>query len=236
MFVVASTIISKREEFFLDCVLESVKEAVDLIIINDNSDDKENPNLKIIKNSNLYKQDKVKILFNKFNGFDEARNQILDFIKSLNFKDLWILKLDCDEAHTHELKKITRNILPKLPFYVGGIDCYYYHFIQSFDYYYSIDRRHNFLVRFNSELFWEGRVHEKLKNVQGKILVTPYLFFHYGAVIPRSEVLEKWKLYAYLGDKTFGNLDDSSYILNYEARFCLKFNKVHPQIMQGKIK
>ncbi|MFH1454687.1 MAG: glycosyltransferase [Armatimonadota bacterium] len=236
--IIATMIISNRNEPFLKACLDSLNDAVDLVVINDNSSDKDNPNLDIVKGSQFYKEDKVKLLFHPFKGFDDARNKYLEYIHSLKpDKNTWVIKIDSDEVHPVCLKTVTRDILPALPEKVGVVDSYFYHFMQSFDYIFSIDRRHDLFVRYTPSLKWTGSVHEKLTGQSGSRIVLPYLFYHYGYVTLKDEVLEKWKLYAQCGDATYSELDkvEKDSFLNWEGRYCVRFKESHPVYMQSLI-
>lgn len=234
--IIATMIISDRNEPFLQSCLESVNGSVDLVIINDNSQNSEkNPNMDIIKKSKLFASGKVKLLFNKFQGFADARNKYLEYIKTLSLSDdSWLIKLDSDEVHSHILKIITREILPALPSSIGVVDTYFFHFMQSFDYIYSIDRRHDLFVRYNKDLLWKGDVHEKLTGQKGARIALPYLFYHYGYVNPKDDILERWKLYARCGDNTYEDLNkiEKNTFLNEEGKSCAKFTFPHPVSMK----
>lgn len=229
--IIGAMIVSNKKEPFLAACLESLNEAVDLLVLNDNSSDKNNSNLEIIKKSKLFNQNKVKMLFNPFNGFADARNKCLEYIHSLDrLENSWILKIDADEVHAPALKIIAREILPNLPETVGVVDSYFFHFMQSFDYLYSIDRRHDLLVKYTPNLCWEGKVHEKLLGQQGKRIALPYAFYHYGYVNSKDDILEKWKLYSSCGDNSFPDINkfDKKTFLHWEGRHCVPFNGGHP--------
>lgn len=229
--IIGAMIVSNKKEPFLAACIESLSSAVDLLVINDNSSDKANPNLEVIKKSALFNQNKVKMLFNPFNGFADARNKCIEYIHAaLGGENSWILKIDADEVHTPALKTITKEILPNLPGDTGVVDSYFFHFMQSFDYLYSIDRRHDLLVRYTPELRWEGKVHEKLLGQKCKRIALPYAFYHYGYVNSKDDIMEKWKLYSRCGDNSFPDLDkfDKKTFLHWEGRYCVLFNGCHP--------
>jgi len=233
--IIATMIISNRTEPFLSACLECLNGCVDLVIINDNSSDKKNPNIETVKKSKLFAGGKVKLLFNEFKGFGDARNKYLDYLKEINVdSNSWLIKLDSDEVHPDSLRVVTRDILPNLPKSVGIVDTYYFHFMQSFDYVYSIDRRHDLFVRYNPCLYWEGAVHEKLRGQKGKRIIVPYLFYHYGYVNLKDDILQRWKLYARCGDNTHEDLDliEKDTFLNWEGTHCIKFNEEHPHSMK----
>jgi len=235
--IISSMILGGKDEIFLKPSLDSVDDACDLIIINDNSYVTNENNLKYIKSSIPYKNNKIVIIKNLFDGFDNARNQILDYIKKKKYNNSWIIKLDADEVHGKNLSIITRNIIPALPDDYSVVDVYFYQFLQSFSYLRSIDRRHNFLVRFNKDMLWRGRVHEKIENVIGRTLILPYIFYHYGCNFAPSEILNKWKLYKSLGDSNQPDLDEynnDDFILS-ELNSCFSFNGRHPAHMKDVI-
>lgn len=228
---------SSRAEPFLRASLESIYDAVDMAVINDNSGQCSNENLNRVKETRLFKEGRIKIIKSTFSGFADARNTCIDYINEENLPDCWMLKLDTDEVHTPALKVLTRNILPALKSDTRAVDGYYYQFMQSFNYIYSIERRHHLLVRYRPGIYWEGKVHEKLVGIDGRTLVTPYVFYHYGYNFSKEDVLEKWKLYARWGDKSFPELDkvEIKYFLNWEGRFCFKFPYIHPPAARESI-
>lgn len=235
--IIACVIMSDRSEPFLKSCLESIYDAVDLVIINDNSGKDIHENINKVGETRLYKEGKIKIVKSSFSGFAGARNICIDYIKKEGFLDCWMLKLDTDEVHSPALKILTRDILPVLHSGINAVDGYYYQFMQSFSYIYSIERRHHMLVRHNPSLRWEGHVHEKLLGLRGRQIALPYVFYHYGYNFSREEVLNKWKLYAKWGDRSFPDLDkvEESSFLGWESRFCFKFPYKHPCAAQEEI-
>lgn len=189
---------SRPEPFFSSC-LASIEEAVDFLVLNDNSGDPDNPNLIAFRNSKLYRESKTTLIqsdLKKLSGFDEARNLCLQETgRRFPDQDVWILYVDSDEVHTPKLRDLTRGLIPKLSLKFGVVDGYFYQFIQSFDYYYTMDRRHNMLVRYRPEIHWKGGVHEKICGISGNRVPTGYLFFHYGYLFTPENVLNRWKLY-----------------------------------------
>lgn len=233
--IIATMIISNRTEPFLSACLECLSDCVDLVVINDNSSDKKNPNLETIKKSRLFAENKIKLLFNEFKGFGDARNKYLDYLKEIKVdSNSWVIKLDSDEVHPESLSVITRQILPNLPKSIGVVDTYFFHFMQSFDHVYSIDRRHDLFVRYNPDLYWDGAVHEKLRGQKGKRIIVPYLFYHYGYVNLKDDILQRWKLYAKCGDNAHEDLDsiEKDTFLNWEGTHCIKFSGEHPSSMK----
>lgn len=237
--IIATMIISNRTEPFLSVCLESLDDCVDLVVMNDNSSDLKNPNLDVVKKSKLFAEGKIKLLFNEFKGFGDARNKYLDYLKEIKAdKNSWLIKIDSDEVHPASLKAVTRQILPNLPASIGVVDSYFFHFMQSFDYIYGIDRRHDLFARYNPDLYWEGAVHEKLCGQKGSRIILPYLFYHYGYVNLKDDILQRWKFYAKCGDNTHKDLDsvEKDTFLNWEGRYCVKFRGKHPKPMENMVK
>ena len=222
----------------LAACLESVKDCLDLAVINDNSNGKAEANLEAVKNSALYKAGKIKLLTSEFTGFAGARNLCLDYIKSLdNPEAAWILKLDADEVHTPALTPILRELLPQLPPELKNLDAYWLLFVQSFEHFARLERRHNWIFRFNPDLKWEGGVHEKILGISGETLALPYVFFHYGYVGKTSEILAKWQLYQRLGDPNFSGLDkvDDKTIVDKDSKQQIPLKISHPQAAREEI-
>lgn len=235
--IIALAIMSNRPEPFLRAMLESIVDAVDLLVMNDNSNDPDNSNLKAVKESKLYKDGKVHLIFSKFEGFASARNLCLDFIKKSEYNSSWIIMQDCDEVHAPSFIALTRKILPNLSDRYGIVDGYFYQFVQTFDYYTSLDRRHNLIFRFYPDVRWAGDVHEKLVNLKGERLAAPYIYFHYGYCFPLKDVLGKLRHYGSLGDDENKAAENMSHerLLDGNAQHCIKFKGKHPPSMKSVI-
>lgn len=188
----------RPEPFFPYC-LESIHDAVDYLVLNDNSGNPSNPNLDYLKNSRIWKEERVKLLpgiLSELGGFHGARNICLDETGRLGLDgNVWILYLDCDEVHPESLSTLTRKILPAAPSGIGVVEGYFFQFLQSFKYYGSIDHRHNLLFRYNPDIRWIEPIHSKLINIKGKPLVTPYVYFHYGYVYSPENLYKRFQLY-----------------------------------------
>lgn len=228
-------IIGKRDEPFLFASLESLINCVDIVVINDNSNGTSLFNINAVKNTTLYKNDKIKIINSDFSGFANARNICLEYIGKLSveYDTTWIIKIDSDEVQHGAFYNITRDILPYLPGCIGIVDTYYFQFIQSFEYFARIERRHDFIFRFNKNLEWEGAVHEKLNGTHGQRIALNYVFLHYGYAVPTEGILEKWKLYEKLGDSSYNYLDnvDHRYMMDTEGFASYHFNSRHPNVV-----
>ncbi|MCL5773575.1 MAG: glycosyltransferase [Firmicutes bacterium] len=235
--IIALAIMSNRPEPFLGAMLESIADAVDLLVLNDNSSDPGNSNLGVVRESKLYKNGKVHLIFSEFEGFAPARNLCLDYIKKSVKNDSWVIMQDCDEVHAPSFTALTRKILPNLPERYGVVDGYFYQFVQTFDYFTSLDRRHNLIFRFYPDVRWEGDVHEKLVNLKGERLATPYIYFHYGYCFPLKDILGKLRHYGTLGDEENKSAQNMSHerLLDGNAMHCIQFKKSHPPSMKPVI-
>jgi hypothetical protein len=239
-FIAANVIIGSRPEPFFPMCLESVEKGIDYLVLNDNSGNPNNPNLKAFYESKLYKDGRTALLqtdLKKLTGFDEARNLCIEeTIKRFPNQDLWILYLDTDEVHTPRFASLTRRFLPSLPPSVGVVDGYFYQFIQSFDYYSSLDRRHNLLFRYKPGIHWEKPIHSELRGITGKRVPTGYVYFHYGYVFAPENVLRRWKLYKAYDSIPFDpdKLQESSLFYGYEKNL-VRFLKDHPHVMERYI-
>jgi hypothetical protein len=215
-------IVGKRKEIYLESCINSISDAVDELIINDNSGIDQSENRSIIEKTRAFAENRVTILPGTFKGFAFCRNIPLSHIKEKGTEDeSWILRVDADEVHTPDLAFFTRNVLPHVPPDIGGLDAYYYKFMNSLDIVVLVERRHQWLVRANPDLHWEGDVHERFVGVKGRQMALPYVYFDYSYVLG-DVMLEKTKFYETLGDRAYSQeeleaLDPSAY-LNHEAR------------------
>ena len=239
--LIANVIIGDRPEPFFGYCLESVKDAVDLLVLNDNSGNPENPNLKIAKKSRLYNEGKLDLIYSDFKkqgGFAGVRNLCLDRVKELidqgkvSQNNLWILYLDADEVHPPNLTSFVKNFLAKVPPSVGIVDGYMYQFILSFDFYTTLERRHNLFFRYNPDIRWERPVHETLTNLKGQRIATGYTYCHYGYLLPPDDLMKRWELYDQYDGLDF-NLEEikKDDMLMEKSIECIPYSKGHPRVL-----
>lgn len=244
--LVANVIMGDRYEPFFPFCLESVRDAVDLLVLNDNSANPQNPNLKTVRNSRMFNEGKIDLLhtdFKELGGFAGVRNVCLDRVKELisqkklSTKNLWIMYLDCDEVHSPELITFVKNYLSRLPTSTGIVDGYMYQFILTFDFYTTLERRHNLFFRYDPEIKWERPVHETLINLKGKRLATGYTYNHYGYLLPPDELIKRWELYDKFDGLDF-NLKDvrEENMLLEKSGECIPFQKGHPRVLNEYIR
>lgn len=205
MQVVALLLVGARPEPYLAALLASLNGAIDRLVVNDNSGLPGGLNRRVIETSQLFHEGRVDIVEAPFEGFARARNLCLDAIRAADNPDplTWVLMVDADEVHGPLLANLTRRVLPSLAPAVSAVDGYVVQFMQTNDFFISLDRRHNLLYKLNPDLHYEREVHERLKGISGRDICLPYTYYHYGYVRPNQQILEKWVQYNRLGDTTY---------------------------------
>jgi hypothetical protein len=107
--------------------------------------------------------------------------------------------LDADEVHGEQVRYVAREILPRLGSQIGHLDAYTYHFFGTFGWITDVARRLGF-YRFAPEIVWTNAVHEKLAGLRGRAVVIPYVYHHYGNVVPPAMLARKHLRYGELGN------------------------------------
>lgn len=201
--IVAHLIVGRRREPYLAAVLESIAGTCAVAVIDDNGGSIPGPNDDFLQSSALGRSGRLVVVRTPFDGFDAARNACIDATPP-ELRDSWTLFVDADEVHGDELAAIAR-LLPSLPAEVDAVDGYSRHFVGSFSWWTSVERRLCFF-RGRPGRRWTGRVHERLEPA-GKRIVLPFVWAHYGHVVtPRME-WEKSRLYSSLGQPGFAPTD-----------------------------
>ena len=229
--VAAIMLVGASPEPFLSISLECLADAVDCLVINDNSNVSSHQNLQEIYRSKLYREGKIQLVFSEFLGFGACRNLCMDRLRELNIdENWWVMIVDSDEVHPPEkIVPLTRFILPELEQETGIVDGYFYDFFQSPSYYQAFNHRHNMLFRYRKDIHWLQAVHEQLLNLDGKRLVLPYCFFHYGYMKQMDAIREKWRLYGRLGDSISGSqAEQMDSTIEKVAQECWRFYGQHP--------
>lgn len=202
--IVAHLIVGRRREPYLPAVLESIADVCEIAVIDDNGGSIPGANDDFLQSSRLGSEGRLIIARTPFDGFAAARNACIDSTPP-ELRDAWTLFVDADEVHGDELGVMAR-LLPALPASVDAVDGYSRHFVGSFSWWASVDRRLCFF-RGSPERRWMGRVHERLEPL-GDRVVLPFVWAHYGHVVtPRME-WEKSRLYSSLGQPGFAPTDD----------------------------
>jgi len=195
--IVAHLIVGARPEPYLEAVLASIAGVCDHAVVNENSGDASPVNLPVISASALAASGRLTLLRTTFQDFSSARNACIDATPPA-FRDGWVLFVDADEVHGDELLRMAA-LLPRLARRVDALDGYSRHFIGSFSWWRTIERRLCFF-RFGSQRGWTGAVHERLGGLEERAVV-PAVWFHYGHVVPPAREWEKSLQYSALGQQ-----------------------------------
>ena len=191
----AHLIVGSRDEPFLGPLLESMGGAVDALVVNDNSHGL-SPHEETLRASWFGRTGRLFVDRAPFTDFSTARNRCLDLHAQIAGGP-WAAFVDADEVHGEAFRRVARN-LDAVPAEYDFVDAYTWHFFQSFDLYTSIERRMAFF-RVKPGVRWEGPVHEQLRGLDGRRLALPYVYAHYGHVLPPRRHAEKGRQYAGLG-------------------------------------
>jgi hypothetical protein len=191
----AHLIVGTRDEPFLAPLLESMSGAVDALVVNDNSSGA-SPHEETLRASWFGRTGRLFVDRSPFADFSTARNRCLDLHEKIGGGP-WAAFVDADEVHGETFGRIARN-LDAVPEAYDFVDAYTWHFFASFDLYTSIERRMAFF-RVKPGVRWEGPVHEQLRGLDGRRLALPYVYAHYGHVLPPRRHAEKGRQYAGLG-------------------------------------
>ncbi len=191
----AHLIVGSRDEPFLKPLLESIVGAVDALVVNDNSNGT-SPHEETLRASWFGRSGRLFVDRTPFTDFSTARNRCLDLHVRVGAGP-WAAFVDADEVHGETFRRVARNV-EAVPAEFDFVDAYTWHFFQSFDLYTSIERRMVFF-RVKPGVRWEGPVHEQLRGLAGRRLALPYVYAHYGHVLPPRRHAEKGRQYAGLG-------------------------------------
>jgi hypothetical protein len=193
--IAAHLIIGAREEPFLAALCESLEHVCETLIVNDNSSNP-SPHEETLQQTAFAKNGRLIVDRSPFTDFSTARNICLRLHAERDAGD-WIAFVDADEVHGDKVVRVAAH-LHEVPAEIDFVDGYTWHFFQSFDWYMSIERRMAFF-RFRPDVRWEGSVHEKLHGLDGARIALPYVYAHYGWVMPARSHAEKGRHYLSLG-------------------------------------
>lgn len=229
--VAAHLILGRREEPFLAALLESLRGACDTILVNDNSPEP-SPHAQTLMQSAFGREGRMAVDRTPFTDFATARNVCVRLHEERDAGE-WMLFVDADEVHGPQIARIAANVR-LIPANVDFVDAYTWHFFQSFDWYRSIERAKTF-IRVAPGMRWNGVVHEKLQGPRGDRIALPYVYGHYGWVLPIERQVAKERLYAQLGRP--GNMlppaeldaPDLERSFRQEWRSVMRFRGRHPQ-------
>jgi hypothetical protein len=194
--IAAHLIVGARPERFLAASLASLEGVADLVLVNENSGTAESENRRVLDQSSFARRGALVIDPAPFVDFASARNRVLDLHRR-HANGAWAAFIDADEVHRPVARRVAAR-LQDLPDTIATVDGYVRHYLRSFRWYTSIDRRISFF-RVTEKLRWEGAVHEHLVGIEGTSLAIPYVYDHYGAMLPVREHAEKGRQYSSLG-------------------------------------
>jgi hypothetical protein len=235
--VVAHLIVGSRPEAYLATVLAAIEPVCAHAVINDNSGEPASPNAAAIAQSALARDGRLTLLHTVFEDFAAARNACIDATPK-EFLDGWVLFVDADEVHGDELTQIAAA-LPDLPAEVDAVDGYSRHFVGSFAWWRTIERRLCFF-RLSPERRWQGTVHERLMQA-GRRAIIPAVWFHYGHVVPPRREWEKSRQYAALANQGWSPKDSDlllampANVWGHLLRESLPFRGRHPAVARPLI-
>lgn len=229
--VAAHLILGAREEPFLAALLDSISEAADVLIVNDNAPDP-SPHRGVLAASSFGKRRRLLVDRTAFTGFADARNACLR-VHAFHDAGDWVAFVDADEVHEAQTIATIAANLHRVPAEIDFVDGYTWHFFQSFEYYTSIERRMMFF-RFVPEARWENAVHERLTGINGKRVALPYVYGHYGHTLEPRRHAEKGRHYSSLGapggvlaEEQLAGFDVAEYFKPEYPRL-LRFTGQHP--------
>jgi Glycosyl transferase family 2 len=235
--IAAHLILGPREEPFLAAMLDSIAGVATTLLVNDNAPDP-SPHARVLDASRFGRQNRIVVDRTPFAGFAAARNVCLR-LHAERSNAPWIAFIDADEVHGAGVHTIARA-LERVPSEYDFIDGYTWHFFGSFDYYTSIERRMMFF-RYRPGLRWEGAVHEKMFGLDGKRIVVPYLYAHYGHTLEPRRHAEKGRHYSSLGapgnilaEDELDSFDVTRYYAPVYPRL-LKFTGRHPVAAEATV-
>ncbi|HEY8313785.1 MAG TPA: hypothetical protein VIG51_06385 [Candidatus Baltobacteraceae bacterium] len=235
--IAAHLILGPREEPFLGALLESLAGAADMLVVNDNGPDP-SPHGSTLHASWFGRNDHLVLDRTPFTDFSTARNVCLRRHAEIDAGD-WVAFVDADEVHADAVRRVARH-LNLVPQSIDFVDAYTWHFFASFDLYTSIERRMSFF-RFARDARWSGRVHEHLEGLRGARIALPYVYAHYGHVVPARRHAEKGRLYSSLGQQGEIVGEDALDSIDVERYFAaiwptlLRFTGDHPPCARATI-
>jgi hypothetical protein len=209
-------------EFYLPAMLTSIREAVDVLVVNENSGLADTENLVALERSAFAERGALHVARGAFVDFADMRNRAFEQLKGIEPRPDWVLFIDADEVHGEQIRYIARELLPRLGADVGSLDGYTYHFFGTYRWVTDIARRLMF-YRYDPSLRWSGAIHEKLQGLCGRSLVIPYIYHHYGNVATPRVLADKYERYHRLGNPVPPREDPESLDIYLE-----KLNLVRP--------
>ena len=197
--VACALCVGSARELYLGAALEAISGAVDVLTVNDNSGLAHSENVAVLEASAFAARGALHVERHPFVDFADMRNRAFAQLKALDRPPDWVLFLDADEIHGEQVRYVAREILPRLGPAVGNVDAYTYHFFGTYRWITDVARRFVF-YRYAPGLHWVNAVHEKIAGHRGQALVLPYVYHHYGNVVPPAMLARKHGQYFELGN------------------------------------
>ena len=191
--------IGGARELYLAPTLAAISDAVDRLVVNDNSGLARSENVATVEASAFAARGALHVARHPFVDFADMRDRAFAELRTLPRSPDWVLFLDADEVHGEQIRYIAREILPRLGPEIGSVDAYTYHFFGTFRWLTDVARRFVF-YRYAPDLRWQNAVHEKIVGLRGTTLVLPYTYHHYGNVAPPAMLARKHGRYFELGN------------------------------------
>jgi hypothetical protein len=235
--VACALCVGSARELYLGAALEAIAGAVDVLVVNDNSGLARNPNLEVLEASAFAARGALRVAPHPFVDFADMRNRAFAQLRALPEPPDWVLFLDADEIHGDQVRYVAREILPRLSRTVGNVDAYTYHFFGTFGWITDVARRFVF-YRYAPDLHWVNPVHEKIAGLRGTALVLPYVYHHYGNVVPPAMLARKHGRYFELGNpvpKPPGEREASLEMYLAKAADVRPYRGAHPAVARATL-
>jgi len=226
--------VGSAREPYLEAMLASIAGAVDVLVVNDNSALARSDNVATLESSELATRGALQIHRNPFLDFADMRNRAFAPLLALERPPDWVMFIDADEVHGAQVRYIAREILPRLGPETGSVDGYTHHFYGTFGWITDVARRLAF-YRFSRGIGWTNPIHEKIVGLEGRALVLPYIYHHYGNVLPPQALLEKHVRYYELGNAVRGAEVDSPEVYLENAARVRPFRGRHPRAARATL-
>ena len=224
-------------ELYLQTALAAIADAVDVLVVNDNSGLARSENAATLEASAFAARGTLFVERHPFVDFADMRNRAFGQLRALAAPPDWVLFLDADEVHGGQLRYVAREILPSLAADVGNVDAYTYHFWGTYRWITDVARRFVF-YRYRPEIRWENAVHEKAIGIRGRALVLPYTYHHYGNVVAPAELARKHQRYFALGNPVPRPPEPDAATRDVyleRARFVRPYRAPHPAVARATL-
>lgn len=229
--------VGSAPEPYLAAALAAISDCVDVVVVNDNGGDA-SPNRAALAESAFAARGALHARRHPFVDFADMRDRAFAQVRALARAPDWVLFLDADEVHGEQLRYVAREILPGLASDVGSVDAYTYHHVGTYRWITDIARRFMF-YRYAPDLRWTNAVHEKIVGLDGRALVLPYVYHHYGNVATPAMLARKHLQYYALGNavpRPPEIADADAEIFLSQARRVRPYRDAHPAVVRETLR